>query len=273
MTFLSCQIVKIVAMIRSFTILLLCLCAFGVAAQRVTMKNGNVLKNDSVYCLYETDNYEYPAYIFSTKDKEQLVFADARDLSTVSELYMVHYYCISFPQLGEEFSIRFHPYRMQYFIEDLVKYDVFREGRWNPDGAEALIKAWSKKMDILSPEKIAGGTSIYSNPANNHATGDSLLAGISFHDDNIYRGDSVIGRYRINKEPVKEQGVMQGQFFYAFYDLKGNRLARITAPGLRSVAYIKMEDEEKSLAILCPDKSELKMLRVATGILLLRGLL
>ena len=260
------------AMIRNFTILLCCLLAGMVRAQSVVMKNGNVLVHDSVYCLYETDDYDYPSYIFSAKNMEQLVFAEAYDLSSTSELYVVHYYRVSFPQLDETFYVRYQSNRIAYLAADLVKYGVFRDGRWNPDGAEELITAWQKKTDMLSPGKIAGGTSIYSNPARNAPPQDSLLAGISFRDNNIYRDSVVIGRYEFDKQPVKGGSFQRGQAFYDFFDLKGNRLARVTAPELRSVAYMKV-GEDRSLQLLCPDKSPEKILRVATGVLLARKLL
>jgi hypothetical protein len=260
-------------MIRSLNFLLFCLLCCTANAQHVTLKNGRLLAGDSVYCQYETDDYDYPSYVFSTKNTEQLVFADALDLSTADELYMVHYYRVSFPLLDDEFYIRYQSNRIQYLAEDLVKYGVFQDDHWNPDAAQKLIAAWRKKVDHLAPEKIAGGTSIFSNPAANTAPHDSLLAGISFHDNNIYRGNAVIGKYEVDEQPVRGGSFNRGRVYYYFMDLKGNRLAQVIAPQLRSVAYMKIGDEDKSLQLLCPDKSTEKILRVATGVLLVRRLL
>lgn len=255
------------------TTCLLALASIAFAGGGVVLKNGKVWVQDTAYCLYETDDATYASYIFSTPGAEQLVFADACDLSVSDELYIVHYYRISFPELGEELFIRYHPYRMESLAADLVKYKVFRDGIWNPVGAEALIKAWRQKIDILAPEKIASGSSIFSNAARNTPVQDSLLAGIRFQQQKIYRGDSVIGAYNADVQPVHNGIYQRGQAFYDLYDRNGNRLARITAPRRRAVAYMKIGDEEPSLQLLCPDKSDEKILRVATGVLLLRGLL
>jgi hypothetical protein len=260
-------------MTRTFIFLLLFLSGYATNAQSVLLQNGKLMTGDSVYCLYETDDYDYPSYVFSTRNTEQLVFADALDLSTAEELYMVHYYRVSFPLLGEEFYIRYQSNRIQYLAEDLVKYGVFADDRWNPDAAHKLVAAWRKKVDNLSPKKIAGGTSVFSNPAANTPPHDSLLAGISFRENNIYRGDTVIGKYEVDEQPVRGGAFNRGHVYYYFMDLKGNRLAQVIAPQLRSVAYMKIGDEERSLQLLCPDKSPEKLLRVATGVLLMKGLL
>lgn len=277
------------------SILILCfllpLCMNG---QQVKMQGGKIFADGKLYAVYDIDGTKKNNIPFTTGDivpennpeisgtdfynvrfgtpatSEQYIFATAKVLASPANLYLAYYYNIRFPLIGKELNITYHPFLIEYFARDIVKYNVFNEGYWNEDAALKLHNAWAKKMSVLSAEQLAAGKSIYYNNSELILEAEDNTMNVSVKGNNIYIADTLFGSYHLSKK-IKGTGMpgtAKGNYLYEIEDKNGKELALFRVPVMRSVSYLQPVIQKDYLEIITPERNEEKLIAIACKALL-----
>ena len=238
------------------------------AAQPVLLPDGRLMVQDTLFCLYERSGAEFEDYVFSTPQGEQLVFATARQLADPAQNYLIPVYTISMPLLGTELYIVWHPLRMEALVHDLVRYQVFREGRWDEDGARALLQAWSRKNGIISEKKISSSLLADINTRQEFIAAE--LDQIHIRQQQIFLNDSLLATYKSGQRPVSYggQALTEAHQYYTIYNKEGRSAATVLLIPKRTRLYIWFRDDKFIHTLTTAHKSEQATLRIVTRYLL-----
>ena len=259
----------------------LCLCiSLASQGQKITVHNGKVLVDGTLYCLYQEHNVpaqknntlspsqrlggqretgDFNDMRVSAPDGEELVVVKARVLAAPGSSYLSEYYCIKLLPVGKEIDIIRKPYELEYFLKDLVKYHVFVRGEWDDDNARALFEGWEKKDGIIPYAAITGGTGTDYNVQHDptvHVTDDNDIEAISIKGSQIYRNDSLIANYKetIYNYQSRRMAAKTSDRYYIIYNAKGEQLASLQLMPARSQSYLWIGNERQALSLVSADK-------------------
>lgn len=274
--------------LRCILILLLPLAA---TAQKIKMQDGKVLKDGTVYCLYEQQNQkrnvlpvnvvesslkdnpeisgtDFSNYIFSTSASEQLIFATAKVLSSAPNQYLQYYYNIKFPIIGREINIIYHPYLIEYLTNDIVKLDLIGDDMWNDMNARKLFDKWNAKPTVVPYAQIENGS------VRNYNVGGADedapdLKGITVVGHNIYRDSQLLATY--NRATTVSFGNIAGfrkdDYIFSIVSPGGTEIALIEVPRLRSVFYILGKNDKTPTPVYTAERVEENIIAMAANYL------
>lgn len=234
------------------------------------LHDGQLIVADTAWCRYETSGEEYKSYIFSNSNEQQLVFVDAMELATVKNPFVTRYYRISFTEMGEEVCVSAYPYLIDYLCDDLIKFEVIKDGRINENGVVKLVKKWRRKQQFIPDEEIKSGVVRYTNIKQ---VPDTIAMPLSFREGIINYKDSAIGSYSLDHNADYKSGgrPMPGRNHYFFYDRNKKYIAKMVVNQKRGQSYLWIGEAKEALTLITPEKDPERMLRVATIILMQDG--
>ena len=160
---------------------------------------------------------------------------------------------------------------MENFAKDLVAFAVFEDGQFRPQGAARLLRKWRQKYGVISEKTIAGGVSEPWVRKGVSAVQDSFVKDIVVRDGLILVKDSAIASYQLGGSLNPGYFARVGRRTYYVRNNQGREVLVLTVPDVRSQAFLVLLPEKEELEIVVADKSEQKLMRVAAGILMLRG--
>lgn len=271
--------------------ILLLLLPLAATAQKIKMQDGKVLKDGTVYCLYEQQNQkrnvlpvnvvesslkdnpeisgtDFSNYIFSTSASEQLIFATAKVLSSAPNQYLQHYYNIKFPLIGREINIIYHPYLIEYLTNDIVKLDLIGDDMWNDMNARKLFDKWNAKPTVVPYAQIENGS------VRNYNVGGADedapdLKGITVVGHNIYRDSQLLATY--NRSTTISfgniAGFRKGDYIFSIVSPGGTEIALVEVPRLRSVFYILGKNDKTSIPVYTAERVEENIIAMAANYL------
>lgn len=113
-------------------------------AQKIVMNNGKVKVENELFCLYgEVGKNSYNSkggvlllkdIFFTSIDYKDTIYLEAKVLASF-DYYLWAYYRMSFLPINEEINILYHSERMEFILKDFVWFRVFKEGKFNNQGA------------------------------------------------------------------------------------------------------------------------------------------
>lgn len=265
--------------------------------QNIKLQNGKLLVDEKIYAVYDFDGIKksnipvgftdvvpennpevegsdfYNVRFSVPVTLEQYIFATAKVLASPANLFLQYYYNIKFPFINKELNIIYHPFFVEYFARDIVKYDVFNDGHWNEDGALKLYNAWSKKISAIKNDQIASGKSINYNISDLEVEQDNNSIDISVKENNIYLSGRLFATYRLSKKlkGLALPGTAKGNYLYEIEDATGKEIALLRVPVLRSSVYLQPVADKDYIEIITPERNEEKLIAIAAKILTVRN--
>ena len=254
----------------------------------VVMKRGKVLVDGKQYCYYQEGQGRTSAqylhvmdrsadvspdfhnwYIFSL-DSQLVITIEARSIAHSKKAYLEHYYSIKFLPTGDVINSRFHPLRVESFVKDLVKFGVLKNGAYQHEAAAKVVQRWKVKPESIRDEYLAGGVTEPYVTVGKRAVQDSLVQDIKVEGGWIYKGDSIIATYREGPAYNPNEFMPTGRKTYYVRNNNGEDVLVVVAPNQRSQVFVMLLPEKEQVQFITPDKSEERLIRVATGLLLIR---
>jgi len=192
---------------------------------------------------------------------EHIRIGELKQKAFLKEIYDIH-----FIYLDTEINIEVRPYMIDKFIEDLVKYDVFANGKWNDSAAWQVFNKWSADKYCIPADVMAiSSVADYNQSIKPDPPPSNILPQITAKKEKIFSNDTTIGSYEtVQKTPARLE--------YYIYNAQGKFIARVYAPSLRAQAYIWIDKVEEPIQLLCADKTPEKIVTVAVKILILQHL-
>ena len=255
---------------------------------QVTMKDGKILVNSELLCHYQegerkaNDAKHHSSPVFSqiSEDFRDVYFTapadgftavamEARVLAHARLAYLTHYYSIRFFATGHVINIAYKPLRMEAFVKDLASFGIFRNGSFSPDNIPALVQKWRARDGILEDEIINTGVSESYVSQGTESIQDSVVSNILVRNGNIYRGDSVIAHYKEGPPLDPRAFARHGNKTYYISDLSGKHIMVLSVGRHRSQVYALLVSNQQEFTFITPDKSEARLIRAATGFLML----
>jgi len=180
--------------------------------------------------------------------------------------FLKEIYNIRFIDLDTVINIEVRPYLVDKFLEDLVQYNVFANGRWNDEAGWQVFKKWSANKYCIPPDVMAiSSVADYNQRIKPEPPPSNILPQIAAKTQKIYSNDTIIGSY----QPVQKSAA---HIEYYIYNAQGKFIARVYAPSLRAQAYIWVDKAEDAIVLLCADKTPEKIVTVAVKVLILQHL-
>ena len=194
-------------------------------------------------------------------------------------LRLINYYKIEFPPIQRELNIQYHRETLHYFIKDLIWYGVFKNGKFNEEGAEKLIAKWEgKKIDYLPDNMLSSGVHMGYLQNDFWKKKDILLRErykIDYDQKKIFLNDSLLATYTLNELPETYTGGLASSYITHYYivNKEGKMLSDICSNQYTSFATLTFYTEGRPNYISFPlvDKCEQKQIAVSLDFLIQIG--
>ncbi len=218
----------------------------------------------------ETKGEDFKDIVISLPDGHEVIYITARVLSSPEYAYLEYYYNIKLPDYGAEINIEVYPYFFENFSKQLIQYDVLKDGTFQYEAMETMLKSLSKSNHYISKKTIDEGK--YRNYNVSPYDVPSAPKTLQVMNQKIYLNDIVIGRY--NKHGTMQRyGSVRNEHVFYIMGAAGISVAQLRVPILRSSFYMETLPEKKYFEIYSPERQEEKIIAEAAKVLLAAGAL
>jgi hypothetical protein len=280
---------------RSF--ILICMLLFPVMgkAQNDAPDYGQVLHDGKVYAKYktfgskaptipvvgqgdydplpinpETKGEDFKDIVISLPDGHEVIYITARVLSSPAYAYLEYYYNIKLPDYGAEINITVYPYFFETFSRQLIQYDVLKDGTFQYEAMERMLKSLSTSNHYLAKRIIDEGKCRNYNVSPYDVPGAPKA--LQVINKKIYLDDVLIGSYNKNNT-MRHYGSFRNEHAFYIMGAEGISVAQLRVPILRSSFYMETLPEKKYFEIYSPERQEEKIIAEAAKVLLAAGAL
>jgi hypothetical protein len=270
-------------MSRLSTLLLVILPLFAFSQQEKHQLQ--VIKNwDTAYCYYYElgekiqnlyfaydkgyePKYDFKDVMYKTPSGERIIYVTSKIISSPKIKKLTRYYNIEFEGLDTSLNIGYHPFTIENFNQDIVKYQLIRNSALDKDAVYNLISNWRRKANVVTDEEFAESSSCNynSSPYSVDAYADSSY--VSVRGNEVYIENTLFARYSSNKMTYATHGASMEDMFFYFTTPGGIRFAEVRLIAYYPYIYISSPYLKESLRAYIPVREEKRLVMTCAKIL------
>jgi len=244
-----------------------------------------VIKNwDTAYCYYYQlgekiqnlyfafdkgyePRYDFKDVMYKSITGERIIYVTAKIISSPKIRKLSRYYNIEFEGLDTSLNIGYHPFTIENFNEDIVKYQLIRNNVLDKDAVNNLISHWRRKPNIVSDEEFAESSSCNYN--NSPYSVDTYIDSsyVQVRGNEVYIENTLFARYTSNKITYATADASKEDLFFYFTTPGGIRFGEVRLIAYYPYIYISSPYLKESLIAYIPVREEKRLVMTCAKIL------